>query len=294
MATSIITDQGKNILLNRGYQDTPDYTAPSQFKVGINQTTPTIADTDLTQPIPISGTESVDDCETADWSDSADMTTTLNSSTFKEGSNALNLTKDAGAAAIATTDKTTTSRDFTSKQLSLWLYIVDATAYAKLAVTDAVEIRFGSDNSNYYVYTRDAADLAVGWNLIYFTSATADSTTGAPTITACDYSYIGIEADAAATVWSAGDFVMDDWKLGSSTDFLKVVVTGYPTFDELNKEATMRAYISTVEANGYDINGFGWFNTDGTIKMFSVDEFTAESKSSTDEFVFITVDRVED
>ena len=56
----------------------------------------------------------------------------------------------------------------------------------------------------------------------------------------------------------------------------------------------MRAFLSTVEANGYDINGFAWFNTDSTPLMFSGDEFTAESKSLTDEFVFITVDRMED
>ena len=293
MAKSIITSQGKNILLNRGYQDSPSYSAPSKFKVGISQATPSVSNTDLTVPIPISGTELVDDCETADWSDSADMTTSLNDTTYKEGTYALDLTKDAGASDTATTDKTTTSRDFTDKQLSLWIYIKDATAYAKLSTTDCIEIRFGSDNSNYYVYTRDASDLTTGWNLIYFTSATADSTTGSPVIASCDYSYIALKADAAATTWSAGDFIMDDWKVSSSDDFFKVVVTNYPIFNETNKEVTMRAFLSTVEANGYDINGFGWFNTDSTEKLFSIDEFTAESKSDTDEFVFICVDREE-
>jgi len=293
MTDSIITNLGKNVLLNRGYQDTPDYSAPSQFKVGIDQTTPAVGDTDLDVPIPISGTETVDDCDAADWVDSADMTTTLNTTTFKEGTGSLNLTKDAGASAVADTDKTTTSVDFTSKELSMWLYIKDSTMLNKLAVTDCVTIRFGSDNANYYDYTRDLADLATGWNLIYFNTSTADSTTGAPVIAACDYSYIAIEADAAATVWSAGDLIMDDWKVASSDDFLKTVVSGYPTFDETLKQVTMRGFLSVNEANGYDISGFGWFNTDGTPKLCSEDSFTAESKSSTDEFVFISVDVVD-
>ena len=295
MATgSLITNGGKNILLNRAYKVTPDYLAPTQFKVGINNGTPAAGDTDLDQPVPISGTESVDDCETADWVDSADMTTTLNSTTFKEGVGALNLTKDGVASDTASTDKTTTSVDFTSKQLSLWIYIKDSTMLNKLAATDCVTIRFGSDNANYYTYTRDLTDLATGWNLISYTSATADSTTGAPAIAACDYSYIAIKADAAATVWSAADLIMDDWKVASSDDFLKDVVSGYPTIDEANFETTMRGFLATTDANGYDINGFGWFNKDGTPKLHSEDTYTAESKSETDEFVYITVDRITD
>jgi len=291
--TSILTNNGKNILLNRGYKNTPDYTAPSQFKVGIDQTTPVVTDIDIDVPVPISGTESVDNCDTANWVDSADMTTSVNSTTYKEGSGALNLTKDAGASDTASCDKTTTSRDFTSKTLNLWLYIKDATAYAKLAIVDCVTIRFGSDNANYYYYTMDKADLSIGWNLIYFTSVTADGTNGAPVIAACDYSYIALKADAAATIWTAGDFIMDDWLVAGSDDYLKNVVTGYPTYDETAREVTMRGFLSVNEANGNDINVFAWYNTDGTIKMFSIDSMVAESKSMTDEFVFITVDKVQ-
>jgi hypothetical protein len=291
---SIITNLGKNIVINRAYKPTPDYTAPTQFKVGILNGTPALADTDLDVPVAISGTEAVDNCDAiTGWVDSADMTVTLNNTTYKEGTGSINLTKDGVATDTASTDKTTTSRDFTSKTLYVWFYIKDATAYAKLAATDCLTIRFGSDNSNYYYYTRDASNLSTGWNLIYYSTATADGTQGAPTIGACDYSYIAIKATGSGITWSAGDMIMDDWKLASASDYFSTVVSGYPTIDESLKEVTMRGFLSVTDANGYDINGFAWFNTDATPKMFSEDTFTAESKSETDEFVLITVDDME-
>lgn len=289
---SIITNLGKNIFMNRAFKETPDYTSLTKFKVGYDNSTPSVSSTDLDYPVPISGTESVDDCDTADWNDSADMTTSLNSTLFKEGAGSLNLTKDGTASATATTSKTTTSVDFTSKELMVWLYVKDATAYAQLATTDAIQIRFGSDSSNYYVYTRDKADLAVGWNTIRFTTDTADSTTGSPTIAACDYSYIGITADAAATTWTAGAFIMDDWKVSSSDDFVGSTQSGFPSFDETNHEVETRSVLLTTHANGYLINGYAMFNDDTTKKMGSENTFTGDSKSDGDEFVFITTMRL--
>lgn len=56
MATgSVITDNGKKIILNRTFKATPDYTAPSQFKVGTDTTTPDVSDTDLGAAVVISG-----------------------------------------------------------------------------------------------------------------------------------------------------------------------------------------------------------------------------------------------
>ncbi len=289
---SLHTNLGKNIVIGLAY-GVGSYSVPSKFKVGILNDTPLVTDTDLDVPVPITGTEAVDDCGTADWADSADMTTALNSTTFKEGTKSLNLTKDAATSATVSCDKTTTSRDFTSKTLFVWLYIKNATAYAKLATTDCLTLRFGSDNANYYIYTRDKADLAVGWNLIYFTSATADGDQGTPTIAACDYSYLALKATAAAITWSAGDFIMDDWKLASADDFTKTFMTSYPTLDTTNHEIELRCQLLTTEANGHDLNGFALFNTDAPDLMSEEDTHTAESKSDTDEFIYIVRNRIE-
>ena len=42
-----ITDNGMKIVLNRTFKETPDYTAPTQFKTGTGTTTPAVGDTDV-------------------------------------------------------------------------------------------------------------------------------------------------------------------------------------------------------------------------------------------------------
>ena len=42
-------------MLNRTFKSSPDYTAPSLFKIGTGTTTPTISDTDLETPVNIDG-----------------------------------------------------------------------------------------------------------------------------------------------------------------------------------------------------------------------------------------------
>ena len=289
MSGGLISNDGKRILIDRAYNVVPTRTAPQKFKVGTGTSTPTVTQTGLDHPIPISGTLLVDSCDvTTGWTDSADMTVSVNTTTFKEGIASLDLTKDGTGSANASTDKTTTSRDLTSKELSLWLYIIDATMLSKLAVTACVTIRFGSDSSNYYQWTKDRSFFSVGWNLIDgLTSATA-TVTGSPAIAACDYTFVQITAGAAGTVWVAGDMAMDDIKVVGSTNYLKSFEATYPSMDYNLLQVTIRSRLSTVEANGYLIGEFGQFNTDGTPLMESRDTFTPLSKSDTDELIFET------
>lgn len=285
----IVTNNGKKILADRGYNASPTRNAPIQFKVGDGTTAPELTDTDLEHAVPLGTTELVDDCDaTTDWTDSADATLSVNSTTYKEGDGSLNWTKDGGTSTECSSYKTTTSRDFTDKELSIWLYIKDATAFAKLATTDALIIRFGSDSSNYYEWKKDAADLSSGeWNLIDgLTSANADSTTGTPTLAAMDYTYVKLTSDAAATTWSDGDFMVDDIKVISSDDYFDTFESGYPSIDYTNLEVSIQVRITTVQANGYDLSEWGVFNDDGTPLMESRDTFTALSKGSSDEFIF--------
>lgn len=286
-----ITNVGLNILMDR-FLTAGTYSKVEDFKVGIGTTGFNVADTDLEEAIPISGTEQVDDCDaTTGWVDSADMTLSVNTSTYKQGTGALNLTKDAGASANASTSKTTTSRDFTSKELSIWIYIKDSTALAKLATTSCLTIRFGSDSSNYYYWTKDLADLAVGWNLINGLTSSTASTTGSPAIAACDYTFIQLTATTAATTWSAGDMIMDDIKLISSDDYLGDFEATYPSINQTTQEITYRAVLNSLEANGYPLTEIGVFNTDSTPSMWSRQLFTSISKSDTEEVRFIIKDR---
>jgi hypothetical protein len=74
--------------------------------------------------------------------------------------------------------------------------------------------------------------------------------------------------------------------------YLKDFVSGYPSLDFTNLEVTTRCFLTSLEANGNDINALGLFNEDSSALMQSIDVFNAESKSNTDEFVFVVKDRV--
>jgi len=190
----------------------------------------------------------VDNCDTADWTDNADMTTSLNTNEYVENEAALNITKDGTASATASTSKTTTSRDFTSKTLSIWIYVVDSAALNKMATSNCLTIRFGSDASNYYEWTKDKADLSVGWNYVTgLTSATA-STTGSPVITACDYTYVALTATGSAITWSAGDFIMDDIKLLQGTMYARNTLTAVTKTDDINLFLDTTVTIAVTES----------------------------------------------
>lgn len=50
---NVVTTTGRKIAINRIFKATPDYLAPSQFKVGTGTTTPVVADTGLQTPVDI-------------------------------------------------------------------------------------------------------------------------------------------------------------------------------------------------------------------------------------------------
>lgn len=289
---SIITNAGKRIIMNRAYNDdgATAYTAPSVFSIGIMNSTPKLTDTGLARPVPISGSETVDDCEAiTNWSSGTDSAISLNTTTFKIGSGALNIYKTGSSGAVFSASKTVTSLDFTNKELSVWVYIAD-TDYL-VSTGTAIIIHYGSDSSNYYVFNIDATSLSDGWNLIVKSSADANSTEGTPTISACDYFAIFFNTELSTDTVAEGSVVIDDIKLVGAGNYKKAYVTGYPSIDENNNEVETQMFLSSVEANGYDINSIGMFNTDSSPIMFAVDTFLGESKSNTDELVFVVKDR---
>lgn len=51
----IITDKGRLIVMNRTFKASPDYTAPTKFKVGTGTNTPAASDTNLQTTVNING-----------------------------------------------------------------------------------------------------------------------------------------------------------------------------------------------------------------------------------------------
>lgn len=289
MATGAkITQDGHIIAFRRLWESSPTKTTPSFFKIGISSTSPAVTNTDLINPIPITGQETVDDCETADWTDSTDMTTSLNSTDFRIGSNSLNLTKDGTISANASTSKTTTSIDFDDKNLEVFIFVDDQTTLDLFATTDCLTIRFGSDSSNYYQWTKDKADFSVGWNYFSFNDDNEDSTTGTPDNNNMNYTFIQLTTTAIGDTWIAGKVAMDDWRVASSGDYTKIFVTGYPILDETNLQATIRTLVLSNEGNQHDLTEYGLFNTDLTPLMFSRAVHNAISKDSDTQVIYST------
>lgn len=182
-----------------------------------------------------------------------------------------------------------------TQPFGLWLYIKDATALAKFKSSGTcVEIKLGSDASNYYSKTWTAADLATGWNWLTSNTTNLNALTETGTVSGnIDTFIIEITTNLSTDTFVAGDVLYDLLRQWATSDLVKNFESGYPSLDETNFEVQMRGQLTATQANGFDLNGFGLFNTDGTVLMHSEDTFTAESKSDTDVFTFIVVDRLE-
>ena len=72
----------------------------------------------------------------------------------------------------------------------------------------------------------------------------------------------------------------------------KDFVSGFPTLDTVNNQATIRMFINSLEANGNALSEMGVFNEDGSPVMFSRATFTALSKTSSIEVTFIEKDKI--
>ena len=303
---SIISKDGKKIMLNRTYEAVPTYSAPTVFKLGILNGTPLVADTNLDYAIPIEdGTTCDDGSNTLTGSTGGDNSTD-NTTTYKEGAGNSDVTSQnliangTSASKIWTiADLDTAGDDAVGTQpYALWLYIKDATALAKLvSAGTAISIKFrtnGDAANKYYEDAFEDGDVAVGWNWITSNTTIVTGLTagagGAPS-GVLDEFVITITTNNATDTFVAGDVIYDLLRQWATSDLTKSFVSGYPTYDYTNSEVTIRCLANSTEANGFDINSDALFNTDTTVLLHSEDVFTAESKSSTDEIAFIVKDR---
>jgi len=158
------------------------------------------------------GVLTVDNCDAVTgWSNLSDTTITLNSTTYIEGTGAINHTKSGTGGDTAAIDKTVTSRDFTDQDLYLFVYIKDNTTLNKLkSVGVAIGLRHGSDGANNYAWDIARSELSLGWNKLGpYNISNVDGTNGSPVDAACDYMYIAFFTNNSNDTWSAGDVIFD-------------------------------------------------------------------------------------
>lgn len=303
MATgSILNNQGKKLAINRIFKATPDYTAPSQFKVGINNGTPNVANTDLTEPIPIGNGTVLDDGDNQLTGSGGGSNTTDNTTTYKEGANQSDNTAQDLLATTGSATKTWTIADLSAngslaaaaQPVGFWLYIKDATALAKfLSSGTCLSLRIGSDTSNYYYKNWEASDLSTGWNWLHSGSTNLEDLDENGTVSGnLDTFQLEIITNNATDTFTTGDVVYDLLRQWEASDLWQDYVSGYPTLDETNFIATSRCYLSATQASGFDITGLGSGNADSTPLMAGEDTMNSESKADTDEFVWIIKDQI--
>ena len=203
---AILTDNDKKMILTRAYTTNADlsateYLIATKFQVGMNQETPTFADTAMTMPVPITPGTANDTAANALTGSNGGDNTTDSTLTFKYGGGATDDTAQNLIVNATSATKTWTVADLTVNGVTLdptlygsaWLYIKDQTTLDLFATTgEAVRLGFGTDASNYYYKTWTAADLTVGWNwLTTYGDAIQDLTAiGTPATT---YNYFKVE-----------------------------------------------------------------------------------------------------
>ncbi|KKM72363.1 hypothetical protein LCGC14_1421260 [marine sediment metagenome] len=297
MATTLVKD-GVKIIMDRAYNDdgSTSFTAPTEFKVGQDQTTPTTSDTDLTNAVPISNGTVNDDGDNQLTGSSGGDNTTDNITTFKPGAGISDDTSQNLIANNTNATKIWTIADLSANgtnitgtsRASIWLYILDSTALAKFKSSGtAIELRLGSDPSNYFFKTWTAADLAIGWNWLNTGTTAVNALSENGTVAGnIDTFIIEITTNNSTDTFIAGDVLYDLLRTWVAGDLTKTVTS--TTIDNTALTVQIRSDLASTEANGFVIDSHGNFNTDSSALMEGLEEFVDESKTNTDEFIFTT------
>ena len=181
----------------------------------------------------------VDNCDTADFDQSADaVADTLAGSLSHDGGSSISMGKSGTSSAAISYSKTSTSRDGTGRRLKVTVFIKDT---QQLVKSNAMEVRIGSGASDYYTKSFTRAELKNGNNEVNIL-VTDMGTSGTPVITELDYIYIEFNVPASSDTITAGDLLMDNWRVEDidSPDTADVTV-----------------FYATLDANGVKVLGSG-------------------------------------
>jgi len=289
-------DEGYNVLFNRGYKATPDYSQPFNMRFGINQpTTITGAETDLDFPIPILDGTVNDDGNNQLIGATGGDNSTDNTTTFKPGAGVTDNTSQNLIANNSSTLKIWTIADLSingnvidiTKYCGFWIYIKDSTTLDKFRTTSfSLQLKLGSNSSNTYFINIETSNLSTGWNWITDSDIVGDWSTDGTPAGNIDYFKILIVTKNATDTFIAGDVVFDLLRQWERSDTILAFDSGYPSFDEIGIDVLVRSTLNTTQAVGFNINAMSIENTDTPPKMTDLHTFDADSKSDTDEFVF--------
>ena len=131
----------------------------------------------------------------------------------QEGSGCLDLRRSGGSASTLYFRQQSNSYDFTDRTVAVWYYFGDVSF---LVEDEAVELRFGSDSSNYWSRSFNRNNLQSGWNLLSMKAETATSMIGSPTLTSCSYTALNVTFLNPAFPLNGDGQGMDFWRLSDT------------------------------------------------------------------------------
>lgn len=294
-----ILDLGLDLWAER-FLGTSSESTITLFKVGIGTTAVTGTDTDLEIAIPIEdGTTNDDGSNTLTGSSGGDNTTN-NTTTFKEGGGNTDVTAQNLIANNTNVTKIWTIADLSSagtnisgtEPFGLWIFINDSVDLAKFLTSGtALEIKLGSDSSNYFSLTKTAANLSTGFNWITSNTTNVNALTETGTVSGnIDTFIIEITTNNATDTFVAGDVIYDLLRQWATTDLVKNLDSGFPSYNSTVKQIQTEGTLTVLQANGFDLTEVAVENTEGT--AWSRDIFTSFSKSSTEKLIFTLKDQI--
>lgn len=228
---------------------------------------------------------------TTGWSaTNGDVATSTNR---QEGTNSVSLSKtDTGSTSVYMTKTLGAAVDFSdATTVRLWTRIGGSATLAKIASSDGMIIRIGSDSSNYKQIQLDRSDLDTVWKLQEL--AIGDFTsTGSPDMENVDYLYIGLTSTTNADTWTADEVLFDmlsgQWALSETNNTLhEEVVRKAISTVELDA-ATVRysGLLSTSEGNTYNYYYVGLFDDASAGDMYLVNQLYLTEKNANKQINF--------
>src|SRR3990167_607933 len=171
---------------------------------------------------------SVNYCDaTTGWSGSTDavaIAVSTDDADYRTRTGALDLGKSGTTQAFFTyTNSSVTSRDFRNKYIAFFVKLDSLTGLRTIDNGSAIQVRYGSDSSNYYEKTwyQDGLEIISGWNLFYFKIDDREVTeTGAPDASDMTYFQIRFDTAATTTTFTAGTVVIDNIFLVHENHFI--------------------------------------------------------------------------
>ncbi len=145
-------------------------------------------------------------------SDTITLSDNFTGDNINHGTSCMNVAKSGTNNDSVTISKEVSLTDFNDKTLKIDIYTDDD---ADLTATDSVELRFGSDSSNYYYKKWDQSIFSdESWTTLTMHFQDSDcEVNGSPDITACDYVAVVFTLAAVTTELTAGDIRLDHLRI---------------------------------------------------------------------------------